>query len=89
MTKKFWNSWKNRVGETEQIWIGLDYPHGLLGPEDKIISINFENNNTATIIIERHHRKLSGFKIFTVVENETRTLYRKLIHSISFKQNKA
>ena len=98
MTKKFWRSWRNRVGETEQIWMwekatcpekSFKYYHPLLGLDDRILSIKFENDNIATIVIERHNRKLKGLRIITVVENETRTVKRKYIHSIEFKRNKA
>jgi len=68
MTKKFWNDWRKRVGETKQIYLVYEFfgqkinnlwcARGLLGycldddGHDKIISVKF-NGDTVDMVIER------------------------------------
>ena len=68
MTKKFWNDWQKRVGETKQIYLVYEsfgkkinklwYARGLLSyhldgdPSDRIISIKFKGD-TIDMVIER------------------------------------
>lgn len=86
MTKKFWNDWKNRIGETRQIWVyntEHTHSHYLLDSNDKILHADFDVDNV-TLLIERHRRKLKEFHIITVIENETVQLNRVNIDTIEF-----
>ena len=88
MTKKFWNDWQKRVGETKAIygWYenskGREVGGSLIGYLPfKIISAKF-NKNTVDLVLEetslnvitnRHH-----------VENRYLTLNRKEIATVEF-----
>lgn len=99
MTKKFWNDWKKRVGETEQIYTAykwLDhyrnersYAHCVLNKlnGDRIIKTSF-NGDKVDLVIERHSRTFSysSWAFHEHVENEYLTLNRNDIVSIDFKR---
>ena len=89
MTKKFWNDWQNRFGETSQIWIlsgwygkGMAGRRPLLRMRDKIINCHF-HGDAVDLVIERYN--ITGRGTNTIhTENEYLTLHRKEIHSIDF-----
>ena len=101
MTKKFWNDWKARIGETEQVYLcpkngwlkgrnDLFHADRLLDlyTGERILSRKF-NGNTIEFVIER--------KIYTEggpwplcyhyeTQNECVTIHRKDIVSVTFKK---
>lgn len=92
MTKKFWNDWQNRIGETKNIWLFSKYYgnafYGLyvLNTDDHLIKATF-HGDAVDLIIERHKW------VFGVncndhfhIENEYLTLHREEISSIEFKK---
>ncbi len=91
MTKKFWNDWQNRIGETKNIYLNhwitnpkLDrtYYHTLLSNvhgEDKILKASF-NGDSVDLVIERH----GWGNGHHTVENEYLTLNRTEIENIEF-----
>ena len=103
MTKKFWNDWKRRFGETEQVYIArqkcrwhdydnsLRYSHDLLdlGVGERILSCKF-NGNTVELVIERKiYEGTSTFPYYHYnSKNECITLKRKDIVSLDFKKTK-
>lgn len=87
MTKKFWNNWQIRIGETSQIrvytgysWAGYAEAYYLLNKGDRIIKVDF-HNDVADMIIERHIKTISGH---IHIENEYITLHRNEIKTIEF-----
>ena len=92
MTKKFWNNWQNRIGETKNIYLNHSititnkgnrtYYYSILSNvhgEDKILKASF-NGDTVDLVIERHGWE-NGHH---TVENEYLTLHRTEIESIKF-----
>jgi len=89
MTKKFWNNWQNRIGETKNIYLNHFITNGnktyynyiLSGVygEDKILHATF-HGDTVDLIIERH----GWGNGHNIVENEYLTLHRIDINSIEF-----
>jgi hypothetical protein len=102
MTKKFWNDWKRRIGETKQVYLcrhktkwfdeenSLRYSKDLLDLwiGERILSYKF-NGSTIELVIER--------KIYTEggpwplcyhyeTQNECVTIHRKDIVSVEFKK---
>ena len=94
MTKKFWNDWKNRIGETKQVYYyqsseekRLWYSHNLLGYYGDNIKHASFNGNIVDLTIERF--KYKGYNSRTKSEiwekyDEHVTLNRKQIVSIVF-----
>lgn len=91
MTKKFWNDWQKRVGETINIyiyiyWNGLKIRRhsGILHElnDDKLIKATF-HEDTVDLIIERHYPTLNNI---VHIENEYKTLHREDIATIKFKK---
>ena len=91
MTKKFWNDWKKRIGETTNIWLFSKY-HGnafygsyVLNRNDKLVKAKF-HEDTVDLIIERHNEILdfNTRSIKQHVENEHLTLNRNDIATIDF-----
>ena len=99
MTKKFWNDWKGRIGETEQIYTAykwLDhyenerrYSHCVLNKSsgDRIIKTSF-NGDKVDLVVERHSRVFnkSAWQFHDHVENEYLSLNRADIVSVEFKK---
>lgn len=98
MTKKFWNDWKRRLGETEEIylfydvygerrWHGISLSGHIFEYCDhfpfKILEANFNGNTSVDLKLEI--TKPSGFHYTT--ENRYITLLRKDIATIKFKKN--
>ena len=97
MTKKFWNNWQNRIGETKNIDLcsfitnknnGRTYYNSVLSNvhgEDKILKASF-HGDAVDLVIERHttvfNRAAWGFHEH--VENEYLTLHRTEIKNIEF-----
>lgn len=90
MTKKFWNSWQNRIGETKNIYLSNCiynqinarwYYCNVLSTldEDKILKASF-HEDTVDLIIERHMFINGHYH----VENEYLTLHRQDIRTIKF-----
>lgn len=89
MTKKYWNDWQKRLGETKQIY--LCYPKRLLYSDkgERILSYKF-NGDTVDLVIQRK-RYVSDNKppyYHYHVENEYITLNRVDIASIEFDKYK-
>ena len=88
MTKKFWNDWQKRVGETKNIYLFWFHPDGyrrklyggvlceLIG--DVLLKADFHGDAVDLTIERRRHKH---------IENEYITLHREEIASIEF--NKA
>ena len=98
MTKKFWNNWKNRLGDTKQIYLcrqktkwsdyenNLRYSKRLLNDYigERILSYKF-NGNTVDLVIERKRYVDDGhFNWHYNIENEYITIKRKDIVSVRF-----
>ena len=91
MTKKFWNDWQKRVGETENISLnvcifnknnGRYYYHSVLSHlygDDKILKASFYGD-VVDLVIERH----GWGNGHHTVENEYLTLNRTEIKNIEF-----
>ena len=91
MTKKFWADWRNRIGETKNIWLFSKY-HGnafygsyVLNTDDRLIKATF-HGDAVDLIIERHNRVIdwNTRSLKQHVENEYLTLHRNEIASIEF-----
>lgn len=98
MTKKFWDSWKLRIGETKQIWIwktcgSFRYSEPLIKFEDELVHVTFNDNDndTATITV-KVRRKIFNTRtasfIITTEEIKDHIIRRVDIRSIEFKKNK-
>lgn len=95
MTKKFWNDWQKRIGETKQIydWITYQTHEGIekkriggsiIGYTPfKILSAKF-NKNTVDLTLEIKREVWTKKGIHIHVENKYVTLYRKDIATIEF-----
>lgn len=95
MTKKFWNDWQKRIGETKNIYTFSctfegqprnGYKHRILSNDkDRLIKATFYGD-AVELVIERHttvfNRAAWGFHEH--VENEYTTLHRNEIASIEF-----
>ena len=93
MTKKFWNDWQKRFGETDGIYMKFDedlnnfdsylyYP----GDDVKILEAKFEGN-TLTLITEQLKSKLCRTGIHYYKEKITYTVERKNIKTVYFKKS--
>ena len=85
MTKKFWNDWKNRVGETKEIK-GFDIYGGIGGSlvgylPFRILSAKFTKDVVDLILEETSYNPISGKHH---VENRYVTLNRKDIATVKF-----
>ena len=101
MTKKFWNDWKRRIGETKQVYLcrhktkwfdeknSLRYSKDLLNlwRGERILSYKF-NGNTIDFVIERKHYVAGGPMGYHYhTENEHVTIHRKDIITVEFKKS--
>ena len=96
MTKKFWNNWQTRIGETKniQLFNRFEYSNGtihlsksygcVLTDKDRLIKASF-HGDAGDLVIERH-RWIFGINCndHYHVENEYLTLHRNEIASIEF-----
>ena len=100
MTKKFWNDWKCRVGETEEVYLcrpkskWLDYQNSMyysihllnLNKGERILSYKFKGEDVE-LVIERKNYVYDGHGEYHYnVQNEYLTLHRKDIVSVRFKK---
>lgn len=93
MTKKYWNDWKKRIGETTNIyifWWSLDGRKrkascGLLDPEDRIVKATF-HEKSVDLTIERKTYVFSVNGPHFHSENKYITLDREKIACIEFKK---
>ena len=94
MTKKFWNNWQKRIGETKNIQLFYVYPNGskrksyeLLNNNagDSLIKADF-HGDLVDLIIERHNIVMNWktLESHQHIENEYRTLHREDIATIEF-----
>lgn len=94
MTKKYWNDWKRRIGETINIHLlrsrtdGTVWKSscGLLDPEDEITKAIF-HEKTVDLIIKRRIYVFNFRSPHYHSENEYITLEREKIACIIFKKN--
>ena len=91
MTKKFWNDWQKRFGETVGIYMKYNedrngYGSYLYYPSDdvKILEAKFEGN-TLTMITEQLKSKLDRTGLHYYKENVTYVVERKNIKTVYFK----
>ena len=97
MTKKFWNDWKKRIGETKNIYLFLIHPDGYRRKlydggvlseldGDVLLKANF-HGDAVDLTIERHTEIINWVlrKRQKHIENEYITLHRKEIANIEFK----
>ena len=83
MTKKFWNDWQNRIGETKNIYLSKSY-YKVLRDKDKLIKATF-HDDAVDLIIERHNWVISYTSAeHWHIENEYLTLHRDEIATIEF-----
>jgi hypothetical protein len=54
MTKKFWNDWQKRKGETKDVIAYRNCRTLIRNPKDEIVKINFDNNNDYVYITVNH-----------------------------------
>lgn len=99
MTKRFWNDWKKRIGETKQIygWYSYETHDGKVKKHIggtlisylpfKILSANF-NGNTVDLKVEVTSEVFDcrTWSRHNVVENRYVTLNRNEISTIKFKK---
>ncbi len=91
MTKKFWNDWQKRIGETKNIWLfskyygNAFYGSYVLNTDDRLIKATF-HGDAVDLIIERHTRVIdwNTRSLKQHVENEYLTLHRNEIATINF-----
>lgn len=95
MTKKFWNDWQNRIGETKQIYDWLTYQtyNGIEKKQIggsiigylpfKILSAKF-NNDIVDLVLEIKREVWTKNGIHIHVENKYFTLNRKDISTVTF-----
>ena len=92
MTKKFWNDWQKRIGETKNTWLFSKY-HGnafygsyVLNSNDRLIKVSFHGDEV-DLVIERHTEviDLNTRSLKQHVENEYKTLHRKDLATVEFK----
>lgn len=92
MTKKFWNDWQKRVGETETIYVNYDgingkYSYPLFYPRvSTLISAKF-NGNEVELTYDTKTTVFGRNGIYYHVERTTKTLHRKYISTVEFKIN--
>lgn len=91
MTKKFWNDWQKRFGETVSIYMKYNedwngYGSYLYYPSDdvKILEVKFEGD-TLTLITEQLKSKLDRTGLHYYKENVTYVVERKNIKTVYFK----
>ena len=90
MTKKFWNDWQKRLGETKRIH--LFYPDHVYSSKrytwhlsaDKFISFKFEGDKVEIVYEEKHPVFNSHTGSHWHIQSHKTTLYRKDITSIEF-----
>lgn len=87
MTKKFWNDWQKRVGETRNVWYTGCYgtPHQLIGLYDEIVSCKFDGDYVEITV--RQHRLVIHNTLHNAfhVENKTFKYHRNEILTVEFK----
>ena len=91
MTKKYWNNWQNRIGETKNIYLfskyygNAFYGSYVLNTNDRLIKATF-HGDAVDLIIERHNKVIdwNTRSLKQHVENEYLTLHRNEIASIEF-----
>ena len=96
MTKKFWNDWQKRIGETKDIELfnKFEYSNGtihlsksyrtVLNDKDKIIKATF-HGDAVDLVIERHKWVFGkNCNDHWNIENEYITLHRNDISGIKF-----
>jgi hypothetical protein len=92
MTKKFWNDWRGRIGETKEIYPFYDYGDGIHHKDryrgilngGKILWVVFPKgmeNEKAIVKVKRVSPRIIGK---TSVEVEYHYIYRKDIATIEF-----
>ena len=96
MTKKFWNDWQKRVGETKNIYLFLIYPDGYRHMRysgilnecngDVLLKANF-HGDAVDLTIERHTEVVDWalLRRHKHIENQYITLHREEIANIEFK----
>lgn len=92
MTKKFWKNWKERVYDTDSIYLFWVHNYKdkevrhvsrcpILSDGEKILNASF-HNDAVDLVIERRSPTMYGVHI----QNEYLTLHRKDIARIKFKK---
>lgn len=93
MTKKYWNDWKKRIGETTNIYLFRNHSDGtkwkancgLLDPEDRVVKATFHEKSVDLTIERRTYVfRINGPHFHS--ENEYITLEREKIACIKFKK---
>lgn len=87
MTKKFWNDWQKRIGETDQIYLDSPEWWAVLDPRDQILHADFDQDSVQ-LTINKYCRKLCGFNIHSYCETVKETYNRTDIKTIKFKHMK-
>ena len=92
MTKKYWNDWQKRIGETKNIYLFWKHPDGWQRKRsygelnafagDKIIKAYFHGDAVDLAIEKWHHTFSKSIHVY----NDYITLHREEIASIEFKE---
>ena len=96
MTKKYWNDWQKRVGETKNIYEFWYYNDGKVRrlsycgvlseySGDSLLSAKF-HGDAVDLVIERKRNVFKNRSVHCNVENEYLTLHRKDIGRVEFIQ---
>lgn len=79
MTKKFWNDWQRRKGETKNVF--TNYRTLIQNTKDEIIKMEFDNDREYVYItILRYHTKFSNGN-----EHYCKELVRDIFHRTEIK----
>lgn len=96
MTKKFWNDWQKRIGETKNIYLFWIHPDGYRRKRyggvlsalngDVLLKANF-HGDAVDLTIERHTEVVDWalLRRHKHIENQYITLHREEIANIEFK----
>ena len=85
MTKKFWNDWQKRKGETKNVFANSISRSLILNPKDEIMEIRFDNDNDYVYITVLHYyTKFSNGNVHFGKELMNHTYHRTEIKNIEF-----
>ena len=85
MTKKFWNDWQKRKGETKNVIANSISRSLILNPKDEIVEINFDNDNGYVYITVNHcYTAFSNGNVHYCKELMNHTYHRMEIKNVEF-----
>ena len=85
MTKKFWNDWQKRKGETKNVFTYYISETLIQNPKDEIVEIRFDNDNDCVYITVLHYyTKFSNGNVHFGKELMNHTYHRTEIKNVEF-----